>query len=110
MQREGTQTLVRTSVLTFGKHSLYYKSFYVSCTKATELGAIYLCKKKKNHKKGGETSESSKSSGTSDKMSTIECIELVLLEYHKNMGKTLNVKLLTTLAELQINTLSITST
>lgn len=65
---------------------------------------------KKKYKKGGETSESSKFPETSDKMSTIECIELVLLEYHKSMGKTLNVNLLTTLAELQINTLNITFT
>lgn len=77
--------MVNTSVLTFGKHSLYYKSFYVSYTKATEFGAIYLCKKKE--KKGEETSESSKFPETSDKMRTIECIELVLLEYHKKHGK-----------------------
>lgn len=42
---------------------------------------------KKKYKKGGETSESSKFPETSDKMSTIECIELVLLKYHKKHGK-----------------------
>lgn len=41
----------------------------------------------KKKKKGEETSESSKFPETSDKMRTIECIELVLLEYHKKHGK-----------------------